>query len=109
VANGLSGEPVANALPAAPPDPPVTRLTWPAVDRLPVVLYRIEGRPRLAGGPQYQSARVVGPIPRHLDARDLVDRQVMISCGTKRPPPGLYQIRPAAHRMERAIITDSRR
>jgi poly(3-hydroxybutyrate) depolymerase len=44
----------------------MTQLTWPVVEHLPVALYRIEGGGH--GGPQYQSAGVVGPIPRHLDA-----------------------------------------
>jgi hypothetical protein len=46
----------------------------------------------------------------------MVTRQVMISCGAKkRPPPGLYQMRPACplygkgdnHRLEALIMTAS--
>jgi len=72
-ANGISGEPVADPLPAAPPDPPVTRLTWSGPDGPPVVIYRIEGGGHgWPGGPQYLPARVVGPIPRHLDATGIL-------------------------------------
>jgi len=71
--NGTGGEPAADTLPAAPPDPPVTRLTWSGPDGLPVVLYRIEGGGHgWPGGPQYLPARVVGPIPRHLDATGIL-------------------------------------
>lgn len=72
-ANGVGGEPAAETLPAAPPDPPVTRLTWSGSDGPPVVLYRIEGGGHgWPGGPQYLPARVVGPIPRQLDATQIL-------------------------------------
>jgi polyhydroxybutyrate depolymerase len=73
--NGITGDPAGARLPDAPPDPPATRLTWSAPGCRPVVLYRIEGGGHgWPGGPQFLPARVVGPIPRHLDAsRILLD------------------------------------
>lgn len=71
--NGITGAPACEHLPDAPPDPPVTRLTWSAPGCRPVVLYRIEGGgPGWPGGPQYLSARIVGPIPRRLDASGIL-------------------------------------
>ena len=61
VANGISGEPVANALPATPARSAGDPADLAVVDYLPVVLSRIEGAGH--GGPQYQSARVVGLFP----------------------------------------------
>jgi polyhydroxybutyrate depolymerase len=67
--NGVAGEPAVEQLPGAAGDPPVTRLTWAAPGCPPVVLYRIEGGGHgWPGGPQFLPARVVGPIPRQLDA-----------------------------------------
>jgi polyhydroxybutyrate depolymerase len=38
-----------------------------------VVLYRIEGGGHgWPGGPQYLQARIIGPIPRHLDATGIL-------------------------------------
>jgi polyhydroxybutyrate depolymerase len=72
-ANGVGQEPTAETLPGRPPDPPVTRLTWSGSDGPPVVLYRIEGGGHgWPGGPQYLPARVVGPIPRQLDATQIL-------------------------------------
>jgi len=72
-ANGISGEPVQVRLPDEPGDPPVTRLTWSAPGCPPVVLYRIEGGGHgWPGGPQYLPARVIGPIPRRLDASGIL-------------------------------------
>ena len=74
---GIGGEPVAEQLPQAPGDPPVTRLTWSAPGCPPVVLYRIEGGGHgWPDGPQYLPARIVGPIPRHLDATGILLEQV---------------------------------
>jgi len=51
----------------------VTRLTWSAPGCLPVVLYRIEGGGHgWPGGPQFLPVRPIGPIPRHLDATDIL-------------------------------------
>ena len=51
--NGIGGEPVA--------------------EQLPVVLYRIEGGGHAwPGGPQFLPPRVIGPIPRHLDATGIL-------------------------------------
>jgi poly(3-hydroxybutyrate) depolymerase len=51
----------------------VTRLSWSAPGCPPVVVYRIEsgghGRP---GGPQCLPVRMVGPIPRRLDATGIL-------------------------------------
>jgi polyhydroxybutyrate depolymerase len=71
--NGIGGEPAVEQLPGAAGDPPVTRLTWAALGRPPVVLYRIEGGGHgWPGGPQFLPPRVVGPIPRHLDATGIL-------------------------------------
>jgi polyhydroxybutyrate depolymerase len=71
--NGITGDPVQEHLPDAPGDPPVTRLTWSAPGCLPVVLYRIEGGGHgWPGGPQFLPARMIGPIPRHLDASGIL-------------------------------------
>jgi len=58
-ASAASGSPT--RCPRRRPDPPVTRLTWPVVDHLPVALCRIEGGGH--GGPQYQSAGSWGLFP----------------------------------------------
>jgi polyhydroxybutyrate depolymerase len=71
--NGIGGGPAVSQLPVAAGDPPVTRLTWSAPGCPPVVLYRIEGGGHgWPGGPQFLPARVVGPIPRHLDATGIL-------------------------------------
>lgn len=71
--NGITGEPAEVQLPTEPGDPPVTRLTWSAPGCPPVVLYRIEGGGHgWPGGPQYLPARVIGPIPRRLDASGIL-------------------------------------
>ena len=75
--NGITGEPAVERLPEVAGDPPVTRLTWSAPGCLPVVLYRIEGGGHgWPGGPQFLPARVIGPIPRHLDATGILLDQV---------------------------------
>jgi polyhydroxybutyrate depolymerase len=79
--NGISGEPTVAELPPAAGDPPVTRLAWSAPGCPPVVLYRIEGGGHgWPGGPQYVPARIIGPIPRHLDATgillDMIVREI---------------------------------
>jgi polyhydroxybutyrate depolymerase len=75
--NGITGEPDAVRLPGQGGDPPAVRLTWSvpggAHVRPPVVLYRIEGGGHgWPGGPQFLPARVIGPIPRHLDASEIL-------------------------------------
>jgi len=76
-ANGISGEPTQVRLPDQPGDPAVTRLTWAAPGCPAVVLYRIEGGGHgWPGGPQYLPARVIGPIPRRLDATGILLNQV---------------------------------
>jgi polyhydroxybutyrate depolymerase len=71
--NGIGGGPAVEQLPGVAGDPPATRLTWAAPGCPPVVLYRIEGGGHgWPGGPQFLPARVVGPIPRHLDATGIL-------------------------------------
>ena len=71
--NGITGEPAVEHLPEIAGDPPVTRLTWAAPGCPPVVLYRIEGGGHgWPGGPQFLPSRLVGPIPRHLDATGIL-------------------------------------
>jgi polyhydroxybutyrate depolymerase len=78
--NGITGDPAVSPLPVAAGDPPVTRLTWSAPGCPPVVLYRIEGGGHgWPGGPQFLPARVIGPIPRHLDATGILLE--MVSAG----------------------------
>jgi len=87
-ANGITGDPAEEHLPDAPGDPPVTRLTWAAPGCQQVVLYRIEGGGHgWPGGPQYLPSRVVGPIPRHLEASGiLLD---MVTADHESPPSGV--------------------
>ena len=71
--NGITGEPAVEQLPEATGDPPMTTLTWSAPDCPTVVLYRIEGGGHgWPGGPQFLPARVIGRIPRHLDATGIL-------------------------------------
>ena len=71
--NGITGGPAEVRLPGADADPPVVRLTWSAPGCPPVVLYRIEGGGHgWPGGPQYLPARVIGRVPRHLDASEIL-------------------------------------
>jgi polyhydroxybutyrate depolymerase len=71
--NGITGEPFAVRLRGEDGDPPTVRLTWFASGYPPVVLYRIEGGGHgWPGGPQYLPARVIGPVPRHLDASKIL-------------------------------------
>jgi polyhydroxybutyrate depolymerase len=71
--NGITGEPAVTHLPGPDSDPPTVRLTWSAPGRPPVVLYRIEGGGHgWPGGPQYLSARVIGRVPRQLDASEIL-------------------------------------
>jgi polyhydroxybutyrate depolymerase len=56
-----------------PGDLPVTRLSWRAAGRPPVVLYRVEGGGHTwPGGGQYLPARIIGPVARTLDATGLM-------------------------------------
>jgi polyhydroxybutyrate depolymerase len=71
--NGITSGPVSEELPGQPGDPPVTLMTWDAPGCHPVRLYRIEGGGHgWPGGPQHLPKRVIGPIPRHLDATGLL-------------------------------------
>lgn len=72
-ANGTGSGPVIEELPAQRGDPLVTRMTWSAPGCHPVGLYRVDGGGHgWPGGPQYLPARVIGPIPRHLDATGML-------------------------------------
>jgi polyhydroxybutyrate depolymerase len=76
--NGIGGDPAVSRLPAAAGDPPVDRLTWSAPGCPPVVLYRIEGGGHgWPGGPQYLPARMIGAIPRQLDATGLLLEEIL--------------------------------
>jgi len=99
--NGIRSGPAIEELPARPGDPPVTRMTWSAPGRHPVELYRIDGGGHgWPGGPQYLPPRVIGPIPRHLDATGILldmaereggiaaDRHVLDPGGSALRPPG---------------------
>jgi polyhydroxybutyrate depolymerase len=69
--NGIEGPPTVAAVPAT--ELPVTRLTWSAPGRPPVVLYRIEGGAHgWPGGPQYLPRALVGRIPQDLDATGIL-------------------------------------
>jgi polyhydroxybutyrate depolymerase len=71
--NGIGGDPVVSQLRVAAGDPAVSLLTWAAPGCPPVALYRIEGGGHgWPGGPQYVPARIIGPIPRHLDATGIL-------------------------------------
>jgi polyhydroxybutyrate depolymerase len=97
--NGIGGEPAAERLPQAPGDPPVTRLTWSAPGCPPVVLYRIEGGGHgWPGGLQYLPARMVGPIPRHLDATGILLEQV--TANQDFPPAGVSDDEPPPSALE---------
>jgi polyhydroxybutyrate depolymerase len=102
--NGITGEPAVAPLPEVAGDPPVTRLTWSAPGCLPVVLYRIEGGGHgWPGGPQFLPARVIGPIPRHLDATgillDLVTARSLV------PRSGVSPGGPVPSELKRVITT----
>jgi len=87
--NGISGGPAVSRLPGADGDPPVTRLAWYAPGCPPVVLYRIEGGGHgWPGGPQFRPARVIGPVPRHLDATGILLEMVSGVSGNAAAPPG---------------------
>ena len=67
-------------------DLPVTRKTWSKPGARPGhALPRQRRRPRLAGGPQFLPARVIGPVSRHLDATglllDMAERETASATG----------------------------
>jgi len=86
--DGIGGHPGVEKLAAG--EPPLTPLTWSAPGCAPIVLYRIEGgRHGWPGGPQYLPARVIGPIPRHLDATGILLEMVT---GDRDFVSGVYQV-----------------
>ena len=71
--NGVKSGPAIEELPMQPGDPPVTTRTWTAPGCHPVTLYWIDGGGHgWPGGPQFLPARVIGPIPRRLDATGIL-------------------------------------
>jgi len=98
--NGIRSGPAIGKLPAQPGDPPVTRMSWSAPGCHPVELYRIDGGGHgWPGGPQYLPARIIGPIPRHLDATgillDMAEREGGIAAGRHALDPGGSALHPA--------------
>ncbi len=72
-ANGLTGPPVVEAVPAPPGDLPVTCLRWSAPQRPPVALYRVEGGGHdWPGRPPILPVRLAGRGARHLDATGII-------------------------------------
>ena len=74
--NGSKSGPAIEELPMQPGDPTVTTRTWTAPGCRPVTLYRIDGGGHgWPGGPQFLPvlpARIIGQIPRHLDATGIL-------------------------------------
>jgi polyhydroxybutyrate depolymerase len=71
--NGIKSGPAIEELPMQPGDPTVTTRTWTAPGCHPVTLYRIDGGGHgWPGGPQFLPARIIGQIPRHLDATGIL-------------------------------------
>ena len=71
--NGIKSGPAIEELPMQPGDPVVTTRTWTAPGCHPVTLYRIDGGGHgWPGGPQFLPARIIGQIPRHLDATGIL-------------------------------------
>jgi polyhydroxybutyrate depolymerase len=72
-ANGCSPVPAADPVPGEPGDLRVSRQSWTAAGRSPVVLYWIEGGGHgWPGGPQYMPALFVGRIARQVDATGIL-------------------------------------
>jgi polyhydroxybutyrate depolymerase len=88
--NGIGADPVVSQLPVVAGDPTVSLLTWAAPGCPPVVVYRIEGGGHgWPGGPQFLPARMIGPIPRHLDATGILLDMVMAVSDDGVAPSGL--------------------
>src|SRR5580693_4640967 len=91
--NGIKSEPAIEELPMQPGDPTVTTRTWTAPGCHPVTLYRIDGGGHgWPGGPQFLPARIIGQIPRHLDATGILlgmaEREDDANSGRRIPGPG---------------------
>jgi polyhydroxybutyrate depolymerase len=72
-ANGLAAQPAVERITVGPGDLPVTRFTWSAAGRPPVVLYRVDGGGHTwPGGSLYLPARIIGPVCRSLDATGIL-------------------------------------
>jgi len=83
---GSIARPVIEELPTAPGDLPVTRKTWTRPGCHPATLYRIDGGGHgWPGGPQFMPSRMIGPIPKHLDATglllDMAEREMALVLG----------------------------
>jgi polyhydroxybutyrate depolymerase len=71
--NGLPLAPSVEAVSNPDGDLPVTRFSWSAPGRRPVVLYRVEGGGHTwPGGPQQMPSRLIGPVARRLDATGIL-------------------------------------
>lgn len=71
--NGTKSGAAIEELPMQLGDPTVTTRTWTAPGCHPVTLYRIDGGGHgWPGGPQFLPARIIGQIPRHLDATGIL-------------------------------------
>ncbi len=93
--NGINSGPACEELAASPGGQPVIVKTWTGPACWPVTLYRIEGGGHgWPGGPQFMPARVIGPVPRDLDATgillDLVARQSDAVAGRRTLRPGRH-------------------
>jgi len=73
IGNGIKSGPAIEELPMQPGRPTVTTRTWTAPGCHPVTLYRIDGGGHgWPGGPQFLQARIIGQIPRRLDATGML-------------------------------------
>jgi polyhydroxybutyrate depolymerase len=81
--NGIESDPILEELPARPGDLTVTRKTWAAPGCRSVELYQVNrGGHGWPGGPQFMPARIIGPIPRHLDATGILVDMARRESGT---------------------------
>ena len=71
VVNGCEERPTVEPVPGT--DLTVKRMTWQSPAGPPVIVYRIEGGAHgWPGGPQYLPARLIGRIPKRLDATGIL-------------------------------------
>src|SRR6185437_14169011 len=87
---GSIARPAIEELPSAPDDLPVTRKTWTRPGCHPATLYRIDGGGHgWPGGPQFMPSRVIGSIPKQLDATglllDMAAREMALALGYPTP------------------------
>jgi polyhydroxybutyrate depolymerase len=86
--NGCAADPVVEPLTPVAGDLAVTRLTWSAPGRAPVIVHRVEGGGHTwPGGAQYLPPRVVGAVAHALDATGIIlERFSRWSPATPEPP-----------------------